>query len=117
MIARPSPVAMAVESNPVQDFMMEAFVVFTREETTDPQELATYSAGVGPSFEGHDVTFLAAYGAMEHLEGPPVEGAVILRFPSMQAARDWYDSPAYQTIAAHRFAGSRYRGFIVEGKR
>ena len=47
---------------------MEAFVVFTREETTDPQELATYSAGVGPSFEGHDVTFLAAYGAMDHLE-------------------------------------------------
>ncbi|MGU5821797.1 DUF1330 domain-containing protein, partial [Aeromonas caviae] len=57
---------------------MEAFVVFTREETTDPEELATYSAGVGPSFDGHDVTFLAAYGAMEHLEGPPVEGAVIL---------------------------------------
>jgi uncharacterized protein (DUF1330 family) len=56
---------------------MEAFVVFTREETTDPQELATYSAGVGPSFDGHDVTFLAAYGAMDHLEGPPVEGAVI----------------------------------------
>ncbi|MCR3930789.1 DUF1330 domain-containing protein [Aeromonas caviae] len=61
---------------------MEAFVVFTREETTDPEELATYSAGVGPSFDGHDVTFLAAYGAMEHLEGPPVEGAVILRCQS-----------------------------------
>lgn len=96
---------------------MEAFVVFTREETTDPHALATYSAGVGPSFDGHDVTFLVAYGAMQHLEGPPAEGAVILRFPTMQAARDWYDSPAYQAIAAHRFAGSRYRAFIVEGRR
>ncbi len=83
---------------------MEAFVVFTREETSDPHALATYSAGVGPSFDGHDVTFLAAYGAIQHLEGPPIEGAVILRFPTMQAARDWYDSPAYQTIAAQRFA-------------
>ncbi|MCS7816578.1 DUF1330 domain-containing protein, partial [Pseudomonas aeruginosa] len=82
--------------------MMEAFVVFTREETSDPHALATYSAGVGPSFDGHDVTFLAAYGAIQHLEGPPIEGAVILRFPTMQAARDWYDSPAYQTIAAQR---------------
>ncbi len=72
---------------------MEAFVVFTREETSDPHALATYSAGVGPSFDGHDVTFLAAYGAIQHLEGPPIEGAVILRFPTMQAARDWYDSP------------------------
>ena len=59
---------------------MEAFVVFTREETSDPHALATYSAGVGPSFDGHDVTFLAAYGAIQHLEGPPIEGAVILRF-------------------------------------
>ncbi len=108
--------AMASQPHLVKDLFMEAFVVFTREETTDPQELATYSAGVGPSFEGHDVTFLAAYGAMQHLEGEPVEGAVILRFPTMQAARDWYDSPAYQTIAAHRFAGSRYRAFIVEGR-
>ncbi|HEE9764872.1 TPA: DUF1330 domain-containing protein [Pseudomonas putida] len=97
--------------------MMEAFVVFTREETSDPHALATYSAGVGPSFDGHGVTFLAAYGAIQHLEGPPIEGAVILRFPTMQAARDWYDSPAYQTIAAQRFAGSRYRAFIIEGRR
>ena len=95
---------------------MEAFVVFTREETTDPEALATYSAGVGPSFDGHEVTFLAAYGAMEHLEGPLIEGAVILRFPSMQSAHEWYHSPTYQAIAAHRFAGSRYRGFIVEGR-
>ena len=96
---------------------MEAFVVFTREETSDPHALATYSAGVGPSFDGHDVTFLAAYGAIQHLEGPPIAGAVILRFPPLQAARDWYDSPAYQTIAAQRFAGSRYRAFIIEGRR
>lgn len=101
----------------MKELKMEAFVVFTREETTDPEELATYSAGVGPSFDGYDVTFLAAYGALEHLEGPPVEGAVILRFPTMQAARDWYHSPAYQTIAAHRFAGSRYRAFIIEARR
>ncbi|MDG9800813.1 DUF1330 domain-containing protein [Acinetobacter johnsonii] len=40
-----------------------------------------------------------------------------MRFPTMQAARDWYDSPAYQTIAAQRFAGSRYRAFIIEGRR
>ena len=60
----------------MKDFKMEAFVVFTREETTDPEELATYSAGVGPSFDGHDVTFLAAYGAMEHLEGWDAAGIV-----------------------------------------
>lgn len=96
---------------------MEAFVVFTREKTTDPAELAEYSAGVGSSFDGHDVSFLATYGAMEQLEGAPIEGAVILRFPTMKAAQDWYHSPAYQAIAAHRFKGSSYRAFIVEGRK
>ncbi len=96
---------------------MEAFVVFTREETSDPHALATYSAGVGPSFDGHDVTFSPLMARSSIWRGRPIEGAVILRFPTMQAARDWYDSPAYQTIAAQRFAGSRYRAFIIEGRR
>ena len=54
-----------------------------------PANYALPIAGDGPPFNGHDVTFLAAYGAMELLKGPPVDGAVILRFPSVQVARDW----------------------------
>ena len=52
---------------------MEAFVVFTREETSDPHALATYSAGVGPSFDGHDVTRRLwrdpAFGGAAHRRG------------------------------------------------
>lgn len=95
---------------------MTAFIVFTREETTDAAELALYSQAVGSTFEGHDVTFLATYGDIETLEGATVEGAVILRFPDMQAARAWYHSEAYQAAAAHRFKGAKFRAFIVEGR-
>ena len=94
---------------------MTAYIVFIRDETVDPVELDAYSAKVAASFEGHDVTFLADYGPFETLEGDDIEGAVILRFPDMDAARAWYGSPAYQTTAQHRFKGARYRGFIVEG--
>ncbi|MFS2154404.1 DUF1330 domain-containing protein [Rhizobium sp. Rhizsp42] len=94
---------------------MPAFVVFTREETLDQSELDTYSARAGSSFEGRDVKFLAAYGTLETLEGPPVEGAVVLQFDTMDAARDWYGSPAYQSAARHRFKGASYRAFIVDG--
>ena len=31
------------------------------------------------------------------------------------AARAWYDSPAYQEVAQHRFKGARYRAVLVEG--
>ncbi|MDF5988350.1 DUF1330 domain-containing protein [Pseudomonas aeruginosa] len=52
-----------------------------------------------------------AFGGAAHRRGRN------LAFPDDAGRRDWYDSPAYQTIAAHRFAGSRYRAFIIEGRR
>ena len=54
-------------------------------------------------------------GAFEVLEGPDIEGAVILEYPGMLAARDWYFSPAYQEVVQHRFKGAKYRGYILEG--
>lgn len=94
---------------------MTAFVVFTRESTRDQAELDRYTEAVKATFGGHDVKFLAAYGSMEVFEGLPVEGAVILQFPSMDDAKRWYFSPAYQKAVQHRFKGASYRGFIVEG--
>ncbi|MFD1910646.1 DUF1330 domain-containing protein [Halodurantibacterium flavum] len=94
---------------------MPAYVVFMRDETLDPVEFQEYSNKVDASFEGHEMTPLADYGDLETLEGDEIEGAVILQFPDMDAARAWYRSPAYQATAQHRFQGARYRGFIVAG--
>ncbi len=58
---------------------------------------------------------LAAYGTCETLEGAPIEGAVILSFPTMEAARDWYNSPEYTEARKHRHLGADYRAFITEG--
>ncbi len=95
---------------------MSAYVVFIKEEVTDQSELDAYSAKVGNSFEGRDLKFLATYGALETLEGPSIQGAVILEFPDTAAARAWYGSDEYQAAAAHRFRGAQYRAFIVEGR-
>lgn len=94
---------------------MTAYAVFIRESTQDPDELATYNATVKPTFEGHPITFHALYGDFEVLEGPPVEGVVIVSFPTMAAAIAWYRSPAYQAVAQHRFKGATYRCVLVEG--
>jgi uncharacterized protein (DUF1330 family) len=40
---------------------------------------------------------------------------VILEFPSIEAAKAYYHSVAYQDAARHRFLGADYRAFIVEG--
>jgi len=94
---------------------MTAYVVFTRERTTDAAELERYAQLAPAAREGRDVSRLAFYGTHEVLEGPPIEGAVILRFPDMQAAREWYGSTAYQTALQHRLKGADYRVFVIEG--
>jgi hypothetical protein len=49
-----------------------------------------------PTALGLPVKFLAAYGRQEVLEGPVPEGVAIAEFPSMEEAKQWYESPAYQ---------------------
>jgi uncharacterized protein (DUF1330 family) len=94
---------------------MTAYAVFIRESTRDPAEMEKYSEMAGETLTGHKVKVLAAYGHQEVLEGPEVEGVVILKFPSIEAAKAWYDSPAYKEVREHRFRGATYRAVIVEG--
>jgi uncharacterized protein (DUF1330 family) len=94
---------------------MATYIVFTRESTLDAKELDKYMQQVGKTLAGHPVQVLEAYGRQEVLEGPDVEGVVILEFPSFKDANAWYDSPAYREVREHRFRGSVYRAVIVEG--
>lgn len=94
---------------------MPAYIVFMREKTLDQSELETYWSKVPSTLDGHPMKVLAAYGRHVTLEGPEVEGVVVAEFPSLEEARAWYDSPAYQEAAQHRFRGATYHGLIVDG--
>lgn len=94
---------------------MSAYLIFIKEREHDAAEMATYSAKAGPSLAGHAGTPLAYYGAIETLEGAAAQGAVIVSFPTIDEARAWYQSDAYQAARAHRFAGADYRVILTEG--
>jgi uncharacterized protein (DUF1330 family) len=94
---------------------MAAYAVFIRESVTDQAELDQYNALAGPSTVGHAVTPLAFYGAHEAWEGAASDGIVILQFPDMDAARAWYQSPAYQAAKVHRLKGANYRVLLTDG--
>jgi len=94
---------------------MTVYIVFTREKTRDPAELQVYMEKVGATMAGHPITPRAVYGRQEVLEGAAVEGVVIVEFPTMEAAKAWYDSPAYREVRMHRFKSADYRAVIVEG--
>ena len=94
---------------------MPAYMIFIREQTLDRDELEAYWAKVASTLEGVPIKVLSGYGPHVTLEGLDVEGVVIAEFPSVESARQWYDSPAYQEAAKHRHRGAVYRGLIVEG--
>jgi uncharacterized protein (DUF1330 family) len=95
--------------------VVSAYLIFQRDKTLDEHELTIYSKNVPPTLTGHEVKLLALYGAYEDLEGAPTEGTVILEFPSIEAAKAWYDGPMYRKVREHRFKGAEYRVTLVEG--
>jgi uncharacterized protein (DUF1330 family) len=94
---------------------MSAYVVFTRTKTIDQEELAKYRTGIKATMKDRPIEVLVADGKHEVLEGDPIEGMVIVKFPSVKAAEDWIHSEAYQNVAEHRKHGAIYNGLIVEG--
>ena len=90
------------------------YIVFIREKTLDRAELEAYWKEAPATLEGHPIKVLSGYGPHEVWEGDNVEGVVIAEFPSMEAARAWYHSSAYQKAREHRIKGAVYRGILVE---
>jgi uncharacterized protein (DUF1330 family) len=95
---------------------MAVYMLFIREEPVrDQSELAIYSKMNREAPRDPNLTALVAYGATEAIEGKAPDGMVLLQFPSTEAAKAWYNSPAYQAALPHRKKGADYRAFIVRG--
>jgi len=98
-----------------QEKKMSAYMVFTREKTLDAAELAIYQREVGPTYDTFDFKMLVAFGRQEVLEGEPIEGVAIVEFPTMEAAKAWYESRAYRQAREHRLKGAETRCVLVQG--
>ena len=99
---------------------MSAYMIVYRETPVrDADAIAAYSqrnrANAEDWRERFGIAPLAAYGKVEVLEGAAPDGVVVLRFPSMEQARAWYDSPEYQEAAKLRVAAADWRVVLVEG--
>jgi len=89
---------------------MSAYLI-ANYKITNPEEYKPYVPAVMPTLEAHGVEVLVADYNSEVLEGTPSNVSVILRFPSKEAARAWYNSPEYQAIIHHRTDNTE--GFVV----
>lgn len=95
---------------------MPAYLIVTREEPIrDAESFAEYQRRTRADRGEFEVIPRVIYGATEALEGDAPDGVVMLEFQSMEQARAWYNSPAYQDALPHRLKSARHRAFIVEG--
>ena len=94
---------------------MPAYFIVFRDEMKNADQYAAYGQKARASFAGHDMKALVANGAVTPLEGAAPDGVVVLEFPTVEAAKAWYHSPAYQAVIGERFAATTGRAVIVEG--
>jgi uncharacterized protein (DUF1330 family) len=81
----------------------------------DPTTFHTYAQQVPHTlapFGGH---FLVSGGKVEALEGDPPKFSVIIAFDSMEKAKAWWSSPAYEAIKPIRHASAKATLFFVVG--
>jgi uncharacterized protein (DUF1330 family) len=85
-------------------------------EITDPERYSDYTAQTPESIARHGGRWVARGGAAQVLEGDWEPGRiVVIEFPSMDAALEWFNSDAYQELAAIRREASAARILVVEG--
>jgi len=93
---------------------MPVYMVYVGHSVSDRAQLEEYWASIGPTLEGQPIRLLAAYTPFEVLEGGNVLGVFVAEWPSMKAAKAWYDSPGYKAIRHLRMQNAKYTGLLVE---
>ena len=86
-----------------------------RVTVTDPERYKLYVEGASVAYKKFGAKVLARGGKCEHLEGQGRPRNVVTEFPSLEAARDCFNSPEYQAAKAKRAGAGTVELVIVEG--
>ena len=94
---------------------MTAYALFDNLEVSDPEALARYAEEVDETVRAHGGRYLVVGGDVRSVEGDAqLTYPVLLEFPSLRAAQEWYDSDAYAPLKALRRSASRSTAVFFE---
>jgi uncharacterized protein (DUF1330 family) len=80
-------------------------------------DVLTYLEQIQATIDAYEGRFLAHGPQVEIREGDWPGTVVVIEFPSLDAARDWYESPAYQKILHLRTDHIPGSAILFEGVR
>lgn len=95
---------------------MSAYLIGTI-NISDPSWVPEYTAGVQKMFDEIGVYYHVRSAKLEKLEGnnDTPDFAIVIEFPSMEIAREWYNSDEYQKLIQVRSKGSETQLWLTEG--
>ena len=95
--------------------MSSAFII-AHVTVTNPQQYEEYKKWSSVAMQAHGAEVCVRGGKVEVLEGDwSPERLVVLKFPSVEAARRFSDSPEYGRARAARQGAAVMRMVVVEG--
>jgi uncharacterized protein (DUF1330 family) len=95
---------------------LAAFLIVEINGVRDEAAYALYREEVSANLAAAGGQYLVRGGEVEVLEGNWMPGrVVVVRFDSIQAARDWWNSPAYAELKYMRQRSTNTNMVIVEG--
>jgi uncharacterized protein (DUF1330 family) len=92
-----------------------AVYVIAQIDIHDREQYGKYEQAFLAVFARHRGELLVVSEDPTVVEGEwPCTRTVLIRFPSAETAREWYESPEYQAIAQHRFRGAKTNAVVVD---
>jgi uncharacterized protein (DUF1330 family) len=94
---------------------MAAYVI-SEVEVRNQAAMEAYRALAAQTIDRYGGRYLARGGATKLVEGgPPAKTIIMVEFPSMARAREWYQSPEYAEALKLRQTALERRLLFVEG--
>ena len=84
-------------------------------DVTDPATFQKYSEKAPGTIAASNGHYIIRGGKSVSIEGEPPKRFVVIQFESVEKAKAWEDSPAYEAIKPIRHSSAKSRVFIIEG--
>ena len=96
---------------------MAAYCLFDIREVVDPEKMEEYRRGVLATVERYGGRYVVMGGTCDVIEGNwKPNFPVIIRFPSLEQAHNWYHSEEYKYLKALRLSGSKGDAVFMESE-
>ena len=94
---------------------MTAYAIGQLRNVDVNQGILDYLHGIDATLKPYDGQFIIHGGRKEQLEGVSGDDLIAIAFPTIESARLWYASPAYQALIPLRQQGSAGEVFLIDG--